>query len=239
MNRRDILFAWFAATVAVYARPVKAFSARGAGVSGHTFRKRRSPSTNLPSVISKPFTLGSNLTISGTTVTDASNTNSFSTTYTSTPLTINGVAYTIASRTNANVVVLASAPGNATGQTGTVATPGTVINRAAGVEQPNNWSSAEHTRARCLPPLTCNSPTLPPARSRHRATCSKLGRNSRHSRQAVERGPARLASACVMTGLWAKSVDPFHKCRCLEHAGQFLGPLASMYGCQARAILQS
>lgn len=131
MNRRDILFAWFSATVAVYARPVKAFLPRGAGVSGHT---------SATTLTVNEFAIGyfqafhtwTNLTISGTTVTDASNTNSFSTTYTKYPLTINGVAYTIASRTNANVVVLASAPGNATGQTGTVATPGTVINRAAG-----------------------------------------------------------------------------------------------------------
>lgn len=104
---------------------------RGSGVGGHT---------SATALTINEFAIGyfqafhtwANLTISGTTVTDASNTNSFSSTYLKYPLTINGVAYTINSITNANVVVLASAPGNATGQTGTVATPGTVINRAPG-----------------------------------------------------------------------------------------------------------
>lgn len=130
MNRRDVLLGGVVAA-AIEGSRVDAFLPRGIGVSGHT---------SATTLTINEFAIGyfqafhtwTNLTISGTTVTDASNTNSFSTTYTKYPLTINGVAYIINSRTNANTVVLASAPGNASGQTGTVATPGTVINRAAG-----------------------------------------------------------------------------------------------------------
>lgn len=131
MNRRDVLLGGVVAAAIESSRSADAFLPRGAGLTGHT---------SATTLIVNEFAIGyfqafhtwTNLTISGTTVTDASNTNSFSTTYTKYPLTINGVAYIINSRTNANTVVLASAPGNASGQTGTVATPGTVINRAAG-----------------------------------------------------------------------------------------------------------
>jgi len=73
-----------------------------------------------------------NLTISGTAVTDAGNTNQFLANMNGLPFTIAGVAYIVAAFVNSNHITLATAPGNGTGVHATIAYPGTVINRAVG-----------------------------------------------------------------------------------------------------------
>lgn len=131
LNRRALLLGSAAVIAPVPAAEAFITTMRGGGPP---------PATGATTITIDEFPIGyfgtfyswSNLTITGTTATDASSGNKFQTDCAKRPLTINGVAYLISSRTNGNTVVLASAPGNGTGISATLAYPGMVINRAAG-----------------------------------------------------------------------------------------------------------